>query len=82
VLPKQKTFLNELGTLLRKYNIESAYSHDGFVKFKSGRTDLCFAIFCQRSNGDWVFENVVSTQDYAFEDLPESNEKEQNDEEI
>ena len=82
MLPKQKTFLDELGTLLRKYNIDSVYSDEGYVKFKSNGTDLCFAIFCQRSNGDWVFENVVSTQDYAFEDLPESNEKEQEDEEI
>ncbi|MBP0976593.1 MAG: hypothetical protein J6P89_00220 [Oscillospiraceae bacterium] len=71
MLPKHKTFLDELGTLLRKYNIESVYSDDGFVKFKSNGTDLCFAIFYRRSNGDWVFENVVSTQDYRPEDLPE-----------
>lgn len=71
MLPKQKTFLDELGTLLRKYNVDSVYSDDGLIKFKSGETDLCFAIFYRRSNGDWVFENVVSTQNYTPEDLPE-----------
>ena len=71
MLPKQKTLLDELGTLIRKFNIDSVYSDDGFVKFKSNRTDLCFAIFYRRSTGDWVFENVVSTQDYKPEDLPE-----------
>ena len=65
MLPKQKAFLNDLGTLLRKYNVDSVYSDDGLIKFKSGETDLCFAIFYRRSNGDWVFEKVVSTQDYT-----------------
>lgn len=71
MLPKQKMFLDELGTLLRKYNIDSVRSDDDFVKFASNGTDLCFEIFYRKFNGDWVFENVVSIQDYTPEDLPE-----------
>lgn len=67
MLPKQKAFLSDLGTLLRKYNVDYVYSDDGLIKFKSGETDLCFAIFYQRSNGDWMFERVVSTQDYTLD---------------
>lgn len=68
MLPKQKAFLSELGTLLRKYNIDSVYCNDGFVKFKSWGTDLCFEIFHKRPNGDWMFENVVSKEDIKLED--------------
>lgn len=82
--PNQKAFLKELGTLFRKYNIDSVYGIDGSVKFKSNGTDFCFETFHKRQNGDWMFEHVVSKEDYnyKFEDLPESKPKEQNDEEI
>lgn len=78
MLPKQKTFLDELGTLLRKYNIDSVYSDEGYVKFKSNGSDLCFGMFYRRSTGDWVFENVVSTQDYSPEVPPEVYSGEEN----
>lgn len=71
MLLKHKSFLDELGTLLRKYNVDCVKSEDNYVKFSLVESELSFEIFYKRFNGDWVFENVVSTQDYSPEDPPE-----------
>ena len=71
MLPKQKTFLDELAALFKKYHIDSVRSEHDFIQLDSNGMNLSFRDYYISYDGVSMFEDVVSTQDYSPEDPPE-----------
>lgn len=68
MLPKQKTFLDELAALFKKYNIDSVRSERDFIRIDSDGMNLSFRDYYITYQGGSMFEDVVSTHDYCPED--------------
>lgn len=80
MLPKQKTFLDELAALFKKYHIDSvtvSSEHD-FIQLDSNGMNLSFRNYYISYEGVGMFYDVVSTQDYSPEDPPEVYSGEEN----
>lgn len=71
MLPKQKTFLDELAALIKKYNIDSVRSEHDLIQLDSNGMNLSFRDYYINYQGVSIFEDVVSTQDYSPDDPPE-----------
>ena len=71
MLPKQKTFLDELAALFKKYNIDSVRSEHDLIQLDSNGMNLSFRNYYITYQGASMFEDVVSTQDYSPDDPPE-----------
>ena len=71
MLPKQKTFLDELAALFKKYHIDSVRSEHDLIQLDSNGMNLSFRNYYISYDGVSMFEDVVSTQDYSPEDPPE-----------
>lgn len=71
MLPKQKTFLDELAALFKKYHIDSVRSEHDLIQLDSNGMNLSFRDYYISYDGVSMFEDVVSTQDYSPEDPPE-----------
>ena len=78
MLPKQKTFLDELAALFKKYNIDSVRSEHDLIQFDSNGMNLSFRDYYVCYQGVSMFDDVVSTQDYCPEDPPEVYSGEEN----
>ena len=78
MLPKQKTFLDELAALFKKYNIDSVRSEHDLIQLDSNGMNLSFRDYYISFNGVSMFEDVVSTQDYSPDDPPEVYSGEEN----
>lgn len=78
MLPKQKTFLDELAALFKKYNIDSVRSEHDLIQFDSNGMNLSFRDYYISYQGVSMFEDVVSTQDYCPDDPPEVYSGEEN----
>lgn len=78
MLPKQKTFLDELAALFKKYNIDSVRSEHDLIQFDSNGMNLSFRDYYISYQGVSMFDDVVSTQDYCPEDPPEVYSGEEN----
>lgn len=71
MLPKQKTFLDELAALFKKYHIDSVRSEHDLIQLDSNGMNLSFRDYYITDEGVSMFEDVVSTQDYSPDDPPE-----------
>ena len=71
MLPKQKTFLDELAALFKKYHIDSVRSEHDLIQLDSNGMNLSFRDYYISYDGVSMFEDVVSTQDYSPVDPPE-----------
>ena len=71
MLPKQKTFLDELAAMFKKYHIDSVRSEHDLIQLDSNGMNLSFRDYYISYDGVSMFEDVVSTQDYSPEDPPE-----------
>lgn len=78
MLPKQKTFLDELASLFKKYHIDSVRSEHDLIQLDSNGMNLSFRDYYITYEGVSIFEDVVSTQDYSPEDPPEVYSGEEN----
>lgn len=78
MLPKQKTFLDELAALFKKYHIDSVRSEHDLIQLDSNGMDLSFRDYYITNEGVSIFEDVVSTQDYSPDDPPEVYSGEEN----
>lgn len=78
MLPKQKTFLDELAALFKKYHIDSVRSEHDLIQLDSNGMNLSFRDYYISFNGVSMFEDVVSTQDYSPDDPPEVYSGEEN----
>lgn len=71
MLPKQKTFLDELAALFKKYHIDSVRSNHDLIQLDSNGMGLSFRDYYITHEGVSIFEDVVTTQEYIPEDPPE-----------
>lgn len=78
MLPKQKTFLDELAALFKKYHIDSVRSEHDLIQLDSNGINLSFRDYYITYEGVSMFEDVVSTQDYSPDDPPEVYSGEEN----
>ena len=78
MLPKQKTFLDELAALFKKYHIDSVRSEHDLIQLDSNGMNLSFRNYYISYQGVSMFEDVVSTQDYSPDDPPEVYSGEEN----
>lgn len=78
MLPKQKTFLDELAALFKKYHIDSVRSEHDLIQLDSNGMNLSFRDYYISYQGVSMFEDVVSTQDYSPDDPPEVYSGEEN----
>lgn len=88
MLPKQKTFLDELAALfkkyhidsvsIKKYHIDSVMNEHDLIQFDSNGMNLSFRSYYISYEGVGMFYDVVSTQDYSPEDPPEVYSGEEN----
>lgn len=78
MLPKQKTFLDELAALFKKYHIDSVRSEHDLIQLDSNGMSLSFRDYYITYEGVSMFEDVVSTQDYSPDDPPEVYSGEEN----
>lgn len=78
MLPKQKTFLDELAALFKKYHIDSVRSEHDLIQLDSNGMNLSFRDYYINYQGVSMFEDVVSTQDYSPDDPPEVYSGEEN----
>lgn len=78
MLPKQKTFLDELAALFKKYHIDSVRSEHELIQLDSNGMNLSFRDYYITYEGVSMFEDVVSTQDYSPDDPPEVYSGEEN----